>query len=231
MKPTFSIIIPAHNEENYIRQTLHSIKQQTYQNYEIIVVPNGCTDKTEEIVQKRSHEKLTSVSLPRANVSLARNTGASRATGEILVFLDADTQLSPNTLYSIKHGFNGIHSVGTTRVLPDIKKSKFTLTMMTKNFLARTKLYKMFGGILICKRSYFNEVNGYDSRISVRENHDLRERLEQKGKYVCVDTHVTTSMRRFQKWSLSKAGLFWVKQWAKKVAGQDLSTTKYEKIR
>ncbi len=231
MKPTFSIIIPAHNEENYIRQTLHSIKQQTYQNYEIIVVSNGCTDKTEEIVQKRAHEKLKSVSLPRANVSLARNMGASHANGEIFIFLDADTQLSPNTLHSIKQGFNGIHSVGTTRVLPDIKKSKFALTMMTKNFLARTKLYKMFGGILICKPDYFNEVNGYDSRIGVRENHDLRERLEQKGKYVCIDTHVTTSMRRFKKWSLTKAGLFWVKQWAKQLAGQDLQKTTYEKVR
>ena len=52
MDPKISIIIPAHNEENYIKKTLHSIKQQTYQNYEAIVVSNGCTDKTEEIVNK-----------------------------------------------------------------------------------------------------------------------------------------------------------------------------------
>jgi glycosyltransferase involved in cell wall biosynthesis len=231
MQPTFSIIIPANNEENYIRKTLHSIKQQTYQDYEIIVVPNGCTDATEEIVSKRSSEKIKCVSLPNPNVSVARNTGANHATGDILVFLDADTQLSVNTLHSIKHQFNGIHSVGTTRVLPDIKKSKFTLAMAGKNMLSRTKLYKGFGGILICKRNYFNEVNGYDSSICVKEHHDLRERLEEKGEYICVDTHVTTSMRRFKRWSFTKASLFWVKQWAKHYTGQDLRKTKYEKIR
>ena len=45
--PAFSIIIPAHNEEKYLQKTLDSIKSQTLQDYEIIIVTNGCTDKTE----------------------------------------------------------------------------------------------------------------------------------------------------------------------------------------
>ena len=57
MDPKISIIIPAHNEENYIRKTLHSIKNQTYQIYETVVVANGCTDGTEDLVKKRTNDK------------------------------------------------------------------------------------------------------------------------------------------------------------------------------
>ena len=88
MNPLFSIVIPAHNEEKYIKKTLHSIKNQTYQNYEVVVVTNGCTDKTEEIIKRRAGERLKHFSLNASNVSRARNYGASKAMGEILVFLD-----------------------------------------------------------------------------------------------------------------------------------------------
>ena len=64
MDPKISVIIPAHNEENYIKKSLHSLKSQTYQNFETIVVCNGCTDNTEELVRKRSNERLKFFSLP-----------------------------------------------------------------------------------------------------------------------------------------------------------------------
>src|SRR3989344_7961209 len=102
MVPFFSIVIPAHNEENYIKSTLHSIKNQTFQNFETIIVANGCTDGTEETIKKRTNEKLRLLSLPKANVSVARNAGALNAQGEILLFLDADTQLAENGLQRMK---------------------------------------------------------------------------------------------------------------------------------
>ena len=105
MNPTISVIIPAHNEENYIKKTLHSLKNQTYQNYEAIVVANGCTDNTEQIVNKRVNERLRLLSLPKANVSVARNAGALNAQGSILLFLDADTTLANNALKQIKEQF------------------------------------------------------------------------------------------------------------------------------
>jgi len=231
MNPAFSVIIPAHNEENYIRKTLRSLQQQTYQNFEVIVVANGCTDKTEEIVKKRADERLRILSLPKANVSVARNAGALNANGKLLLFLDADTQLAEDALQTIKEQFADHHAIATTKVLPEPPQLKYKLLMGLKNAYNQTKLFKGFSGTVICRKQDFHEVNGYNPELIVREHHDLRKKLEQKGKYACIPTYATTSMRRFEQWSIPKAASFWIKQWGKQYLGKDLSTTEYEKIR
>ena len=226
--PDISIIIPAHNEENYIRKTLHSIKNQTYQNFEIIVVANGCTDKTEEIVRKRSNDKLKLFSMSQAHVSRARNYGADKAEGNFLLFLDADTSLDVNSLKKINQNFTEKHSVATTLVNPDNKKFKFLMNL--KNFHNKTGLYKGCSGVLICKKEDFEEVNGYNPEIVVKEHRKLTKKLLRKGKYLCVNTVVTTSMRRYDHWGLIKSGSFWAKQLFKDKFG-DLTKSDYEKIR
>lgn len=231
MPPKISIIIPAHNEENYIRKTLHSIKNQTYQNYEVIVVSNGCTDETEEIVKKRASDKIKHFSLPKANVSMARNYGAEQAQGEIFFFLDADTTLEQNALQKINQEFSEKYSAATTKVNPDDKRLKFRLAMILKNFYNSTKLYQGCSGALICRKEDFHKVNGYNSNLIVKEHRKLIIKLKRKcGKFVCLNTYVTTSMRRFKGWGLTKATYFWLKQWLKNYYG-DLKDSDYEKVR
>ncbi len=231
MNPKISVIIPAHNEESYIRKTLHSIKQQTYQNYEAIVVSNGCTDQTENIVNKRANSKLKHFSIPEANVSKARNFGAKFAYGDILLFLDADTTLEQDALKTIKDSFTEKYSVATTKVIPDDKKLKFNFALGFKNFYHRTNLYQGCSGALICRKEDFSAVGGYPEMI-VKEHRKLIIDLKRKTnkKFKCVNTQVTTSMRRFKQWGLTKATAFWVKEWFKNYFG-DLKNSKYEKIR
>ena len=231
MDPKISIIIPANNEENYIKKTLHSIKQQTYQNYEAIVVSNGCTDKTEEIVNKRANEKLKHFSISEANVSKARNFGAKFAYGDILLFLDADTTLEEDALKKIKDSFSEKYSVATTKVQPDEKKMKFNFAMGFKNFYHRTNIYQGCSGALICRKEDFNAVNGYPE-IVVKEHRKLIIDLKRNTKkgFKCLNTNVTTSMRRFKKWGLIKATAFWIKEWGKNYVS-DLKDSDYEKIR
>ncbi len=224
MTPYFSIIIPACNEENYIRSTLHSIKNQTYQDFEVIVVANGCTDKTEEMVKKRADEKLRLLSLPKANVSVARNAGALNAQGEVLVFLDADTQLMHDSLQKIRQQFLPEHSVATTTVIPDDNTLKFRLLMGLKNMGMKSKICRAFGGIFICKKEHFQQVNGYNPEITVKEHGVLREKMEKLGKYSVIDTSTITSMRRYKKQGLVSAGAFWMKYLLLKKNG-------YEKVR
>src|SRR3989344_1729350 len=79
MTPKFSIVIPANNEENYLPKTLESINNQNYKDYEVIVVANGCTDKTVEVVTNLINDfgfpNLRLLRLEAANVSRARNYG------------------------------------------------------------------------------------------------------------------------------------------------------------
>ena len=228
MTYNISIIIPAHNEENYIRKTLHSIKNQTYQDYEVIVIANGCTDKTEEIIMKRSNDKVKLFSMSQAHVSRARNYGADKAEGKILLFLDADTCLDIDSLQKINQHFTENYSIATTLVKSDNKKFQFLMNL--KNFHNKTGLYKGCSGALICRKEDFNVVNGYNSDIVVKEHRKLTQKLLKSGKYVCINTNVTTSMRRFNDWGLIKVGSFWMKQLVKDKFG-DLTKSDYEKIR
>lgn len=230
MTPAISVIIPAHNEENYIRQTLHSIKNQTFQDFEIIVIANGCTDHTEEIIEKRQNEKIKLIKMPTANVSRARNYGASKADGKLLLFLDADTLLDPDALHKINQEFRSHHAVATTRVRADRSKLKYKLAMNFKNFYLQTGLYNGSSAALICRRADFDAVNGYDPEIIVREHRKLILKLKEKGQFTCINTIVTNSMRRFEQWGLTKSSLFWTKQWFKDKFG-DLKKSEYEKVR
>lgn len=225
--PTFSIIIPAYNEENYIRKTLHSLKNQICQDYEVIVVANGCTDKTEEIVKKRNVHFL---SLPRPNVSVARNAGALNANGKILVFLDADTQLAEDSLQKIKEEFTEQYSVATTKALPDSDEIKFKIALGCKNFYNSVGIYKGCSGVLICRKEDFAAAGKYNPEIIVREHRKLILKLLEKGKYKCIDTYVISSMRRLEQWGLGKTASFWLKQWLEDRKG-NLPKSEYEKIR
>lgn len=232
MSPYLSVIIPACNEENYIRQTLHCLKQQSCQDFEIIVVTNGCTDKTEEIIRKRveGSEKVRYLSLPKANVCVARNAGALNAQGELLVFLDADTTLEQDSLQKIKNNFTEKYAVGTTRSKADDQKMKYRMAMAFKNFHNSTGIYKGCSGVLICRKEHFKKVEGYDPNIIVKEHHKLTSKLLEIGKYKCIDTAATTSMRRYNKWGLAKGTAFWINQWIKDKFGK-LKDSDYEKIR
>jgi glycosyltransferase involved in cell wall biosynthesis len=110
--PNVSIIIPAHNEERHIKKCLESLLTQDYQDVEIIIVDNGSSDNTPKIVEKYVERFRDKVRLLRMDRNLGpgggRNLGASNASGEILVFVDADMVFPPNYITKlvkpIQHG-------------------------------------------------------------------------------------------------------------------------------
>ncbi|MEK6899479.1 MAG: glycosyltransferase family 2 protein [Nanoarchaeota archaeon] len=93
-KPLVSVIIPTYNEEKDISQCLDSIEKQSYGNIETIVVDDGSTDKTREIVSR--YKKVRIVPQNHQGPGAARNLGAKKAKGEILVLIDADMILFPD---------------------------------------------------------------------------------------------------------------------------------------
>ncbi len=93
--PLVSIIIPAYNHANVLERCLHSIEKQTYQNIEIIVVDDGSTDETAKQFSSRSSSRPYHFFRCGDNrgASAARNEGARMASGEYLLFIDADAEL------------------------------------------------------------------------------------------------------------------------------------------
>jgi glycosyltransferase involved in cell wall biosynthesis len=98
MIPKFSIIIPLFNKEKHIQKTIESVLTQTFQDYEIIIINDGSTDKSCLIVERFKDSRIKFYSQKNAGAAAARNSGIKTAIGEYISFLDADDYWFPNYL-------------------------------------------------------------------------------------------------------------------------------------
>jgi len=106
-KTLFSIIIPVYNAQDTIRRTLQSVLNQTFSSYEIIVVNDGSRDNSARILQEFAHyPQVTVLNQINAGVSAARNSGLQQASGDYVLFLDADDWVDDNFLMSFKLNLN-----------------------------------------------------------------------------------------------------------------------------
>lgn len=97
MNSIYSIIIPAYNAERTIEHAILSVKKQTYPHWELLIVENGSTDNTTDIINKYVSNNIKLFHSEKG-VSIARNVGLEQAKGDYVVFLDADDELPSNTL-------------------------------------------------------------------------------------------------------------------------------------
>jgi len=99
----FSVIVPAYNSEKYMRETLDCLLSQTERDIEVIVVNDGSTDSTSDIIARYAEKdsRIVPVHQENAGVSAARNNGIERAKGEYIIFLDSDDLLSFNSFEHI----------------------------------------------------------------------------------------------------------------------------------
>ncbi|MEY8847532.1 glycosyltransferase family 2 protein [Psychroserpens sp. XS_ASV72] len=112
MNPYFSVVIPLFNKEKHIKTTLNSVWTQTFQDFEVIVVNDGSTDNSLEIIQSIQEDRLKIYSIENQGVSHARNFGISKVTSDKIVFLDADDIWYPHHLEDLKKLFEAFPSCG-----------------------------------------------------------------------------------------------------------------------
>ena len=99
IKPKVSIIIPCYNQGEYILDTIQSIQNQSYQNFEIIIVNDGSNDKkTIRLLNSFKDDKATIIYTKNCGPSAARNTGIINSKGEYILPLDADDKIAPTYL-------------------------------------------------------------------------------------------------------------------------------------
>lgn len=95
---TISVIIPAYNAERTILETIKSVQEQIFSDFELIVINDGSKDRTEEIVQGIKDDRIKIFAYENGGLATARNRGISHATGEFIAFLDADDLWTPDKL-------------------------------------------------------------------------------------------------------------------------------------
>jgi glycosyltransferase involved in cell wall biosynthesis len=91
LSPKVSVIIPSYNRANYIADTIKSVQDQSYKNWEMIILDDGSNDNTQEIVERIGDDKIHFIKNKRLGiVSAIKNLGIANSTGELIAFIDSD---------------------------------------------------------------------------------------------------------------------------------------------
>ena len=187
-----SVIVPAYNEADYIDTTLSSLKSNRIP-FELIVVCDSCTDNTKEIALRYT-EFVYEVDFK--NISKVRNFGAKKSSGNILIFLDADTVVSENYLDEIIKSLE-VYDYGCAKTISE-HNGLFSRYIAWGN---NNYYKKNLGGNFFIKKDIFNKVGGFNENMKRGEDTDLGERLKAIGvKHVFLDScHIVPSERRYKK--------------------------------
>jgi glycosyltransferase involved in cell wall biosynthesis len=205
-----SVIVCAHNEARYISSCLYSLLAQSRPPDEILVINNASTDETRAVAQQIPHVRV--VDEPRKGLVVARETGRREATGDVLVYLDADCRAPLTWLARVERRF-----VTDRRLLALsgpyryydwnwwgralIRAYDFMVApatqLLVKHVLGIGTIF--YGGNFAVRRAALASIGGFDTRIEFHgEDTNLGRRLHAAGKVaLCYDCYLYTSARRF----------------------------------
>ena len=191
-----SIVIPAYNEEALLAATLHAVRisaDATGVPYEVIVVDDGSTDRTAEVA-RTGGARVVSVSLRQ--IGAARNAGAKVATGELLVFVDADTLITPAVLGGAVAAVNAGAVGGGSAARVESNEPRWGPPLIAfASWLMRTAGWAA-GCFIFVRTDVFNRVGGFDERYFASEEIHLSRAVKKHGRFVILRDFVITSGRK-----------------------------------
>ena len=213
---SFSVVIPAHNEEALIRDCLDSVRVAAGRvegEVACIVVLNACTDATERIARENG---ATIAFCEQRNLAVVRNAGAAVATGEILVTIDADSRMAADALTRAEEALaSGRYIGGGVPIVPDRRSVGIVLTGILILTLCAA-LGVPSAGMFWCYRRDFEAIGGFDETLHSGEDVDFARRLKRHGcaqgkRYGTLrKTPIHTSCRKFDQfgdWSFVRLAL------------------------
>ncbi len=194
MNPLVSVIIPAWNAEKLIKETIESALNQTYPNIEIIVVDDGSTDDTAEVVKSIKDPRITyhyqeNTGLP----ACGRNKGAKLAKGEYLAFLDSDDIWLPQKIarqmkIMEENPNTALVSTNCWYIIVDKKTSISAISKIKSGYLTNSTCFPknaMINSTVLIKKNILDQIGGHNESPAMRasEDYDLFSRIFLK--YPC----------------------------------------------
>lgn len=210
--PSVSVIIPARNEEHTLPNLLDSLSGQLSSEDEVIVVDDNSEDRTKAVAERSAVKVLESLPTPEGwlGKTWACYQGARIASGEILVFLDADTVLEKNGFKNIietyveKDGVLSIQPYHKMRNLYEQLSAFFNIIMMAgigafTVLGSRIKPIGLLGQVVVMKRQYYLDSGGHDKvKGEILEDLAFGSELQKKGMEVhCLGGKSTISFRMY----------------------------------
>lgn len=192
--PRFSVVIPAFNEQDYLPRLLDTIDRarERYRGgpdrVEVIVADNASTDRTRQIASDRG---CLVVSVEKRVIGAARNGGARAARGEILAFVDADTQIHPETFNEIDRVLSdpgvvgGATGIRFERTSAGINLTFAMLVMvgsLVRLAIGERPTTNIDTGVVFCRRTDFEEIGGYTEERLFAEDAQFLLDLKRIGR-------------------------------------------------
>jgi rSAM/selenodomain-associated transferase 2 len=199
----FSIIMPVLNEEAVLEHHLGNlVRQISHYDCELLIVDGGSTDRTIEIAQHFGRV----ISSPRGRAT-QMNSGAGVVSGEVLLFLHADTLLPDDAFRAIEYTLKAQDVVGGAfRICFNCDHWPYRLVAFTTNL--RSRIRKIFTGdqAYFVRSVSFHSIGGFSDQ-PLMEDLEIITRLRKIGKFVLLPNYVTTSARRHEKFGLMRSVL------------------------
>jgi glycosyltransferase involved in cell wall biosynthesis len=196
-RPLVSVIVPAYNSEKYIRETLDSVCNQLFKDFEVIIVDDGSTDNQRDIILSfcNADPRFRYLFLENQGVSSARNTGYNHSSGSYVAFLDADDVWLPDNLSSklekFESGDFGLVHSDASQI--DGMSNTIEGVMVGREGELLINMLKWEGtqvpgpSSILVKRSVLQSIGLFDTRLSTSADHDFFLRVASKFKIGHVD--------------------------------------------
>jgi glycosyltransferase involved in cell wall biosynthesis len=193
-KTLISVIIPAYNSEKTIKKTIESVLNQTFHNFELIVINDGSQDSTLEVIRKIPDSRIQVFSYPNAGGNVSRNRGLNHAVGKFVSFLDADDVWTPDKL---QHQLKALQKNVTAKVAyswTDYIDEKGEFILSGKRVTANGNVYESLllnnflengSNPLICRKALIT-LGGFDESLGAAQDWDMWLRLAYKFNFICV---------------------------------------------
>lgn len=175
-QPLVSVIIPTFNSERFLEKCLSSLKRQTYERLEIIVVDDGSTDSTIGIAERHGCKVIKS---PKVGRAAAKNEGVRHSFGEHLVFVDSDMELTPNVVSECVNLVESESHVGGV-VIPERSVGN-SFWVKVRDFERGFYAESVVESARFFPTKLVKEVEGYEENLIFFEESTLPYKIQKKG--------------------------------------------------
>jgi glycosyltransferase involved in cell wall biosynthesis len=193
-----SFVVPAYNEEPLIGgclQAIHAAAESLGQPYEIVVADDDSSDGTRRVAESKG-ARIIRVS--NRQIARTRNAGARAATGEILVFVDADTLVTNAAVQAANRALQSGAVGGGTEIQFEGRIPLYARLLLPL-FVLYFRVARFAAGCFVfCSRPAFEAVGGFDERLFGGEEVALSRALKRQGRFVILREPVTTSGRKLR---------------------------------
>jgi glycosyltransferase involved in cell wall biosynthesis len=192
--PLISVIIPAYNGEKTIRETIESVLNQSFKDFEILVINDGSQDATLDIINSIKDFRLKVFSYSNAGQAVSRNRGFSQSSGEFIAFLDADDLWTPTKLEAQLKALQDNPQAAVAYSWSDFidEKGQFlrgaSRSTLSGDVYAKLLLTDFLdnGSNPLIRRQALIEVGGFDETLTPAEDWDMWLRLAARYHFVLV---------------------------------------------